>query len=141
MDLLLTVLTHPLVSLVLGGLITLYVSRRYYQKASKDLNDAMGGLHEESKKLRDRNDLIFRALREFSQSGNVIEYNEDPETGEPIGLHIKRAIGVTAKSNVSLDKQVTRAGGGPPPGGRWSRLAQSARSIVGTAWAILRSFW
>ncbi|MDP8953303.1 MAG: hypothetical protein M3N18_13925 [Actinomycetota bacterium] len=134
MDFLVGLFTHPLVSLVLGGLITLLVSRGYYRKASDDLVREAG-------KLREQNNLMLRALQEFSQSGNVVEYNADPETGEPKGLHIKRTIGATSKSNVSLDTQVIRAGGSPPtpPGGRLSRFARSVRSILGTARGILRS--
>lgn len=77
MDLGMTAITTVL-SVLVGGLITLLVSRRYYRKASEDLE-------REARKLREQSSLMLSALREMSITGNV-EYNRDPETGEPKGL-------------------------------------------------------
>lgn len=75
-------------SVIVGGAITAYFSRRYYEKASKELEA-------EASKLRAQSNLMLRALQEFSTTGDV-EYKTNAETGEPEGLSVKR----TAKGHM-----------------------------------------
>ena len=78
-----TVLT-TFVSLFVGGMITWIVSRQYYRKASEDLR-------EEASALREQTNVVLRALQEHSITGNV-EYNTNPDTGEPEGIVIRRTV-------------------------------------------------
>jgi len=86
---------------IAGGLITWYFSRRYYKRASDDLNATAERLQEESDRLKRFSILMLRAIEELGASGNV-ELNRDPETGEPIGLHFRRTLNVSSGSNVSM---------------------------------------
>ena len=94
----LTTAITTVLSVFVGGLITWLVSRRYYQKASEDLEAEAG-------RLRAQSNLVLRALREFSVTGDV-EYNANPETGEPEGLSIKRTatshLGISDDANVEV---------------------------------------
>ncbi len=126
----LTTVITTVLSVLAGGAITAYFSRRYYQKASDDLNTAADGLREESEKLERFSILMLRAIEELGASGTV-ELNRDPDTGEPIGLQFRVGMASGGTSNVTLDAQVIRGPGtSAPPKGRWSRLVQFARGIL-----------
>lgn len=128
MDLLLTAAT-TLGSVIAGGLITWYFSRRYYKQASEDLNATAERLQGESERLKRFSILMLRAIEELGASGTV-ELNRDPETGEPIGLQFRVGMTASGTSNVSLDPQVISSGNSAPPKSRWFRFVQSVRRLL-----------
>ena len=101
----LTTVITTVLSVLAGGAITFYVSRRYYREASKDLVREAG-------RLREQNNLMLRALQEFSQTGDV-EYNANPDTGEPEGLSMKRTATSSMGISDSVSVKLTR--GEKPP--------------------------
>jgi hypothetical protein len=118
-----------LFSVLVGASITWCFSRRYYKKASDDLNDAAKELREKSDELKRFSILMLRAVEELGTSGTV-ELNRDPETGEPIGLKFRVDVAVRSSSNVSARAQVHEAGGRVPSGSKWSRFVQFVRGIL-----------
>jgi hypothetical protein len=111
-----------------GGLVTWYFSKRYYKRASDDLNVAAKELKEESDKLERFSILMLRAVEELGASGTV-ELNRDPETGEPIGLQFRKELNFSSNSKVSIGMQGDITEILVSPKVWWSIFVQSARSL------------
>lgn len=69
-----------LLSIALGGIITFFVSRHYYVKATKDLRDEAEG-------LKSLTVLIIRAM----EKSGLAEFSYDQE-GKPMGLILKISV-------------------------------------------------
>jgi hypothetical protein len=88
--------TLSLAGLILGGVITFFVSRHYYIQATKDLKD-------ETTKLRKYSELMLRGM----ESAGWVEYNRDSE-GNPIGIIFIESGGATIHLSASGDAKVIR---------------------------------
>ena len=77
-----------LVGVIIGGIITWYVSKKYYKRASQEMK-------EESDKLIKKINLILRSMEE----AGLIEYTRD-EQGNIKGLVIKLSGSIKGKSNM-----------------------------------------
>ena len=69
-----------LLSILVGGVITWFVSRFYYIRASNDLG-------KEANQLRELTKLMLRGM----ESAGWVEYNRD-DKGNPIGIVFKLSI-------------------------------------------------
>jgi len=80
--------------IILGGIITIVVSRYYYKRASEELT-------REAKSLHKNTILILRGLKE----NGIIDYTED-EYGNPRGLivKLKTSIGGSVSTSASATK-------------------------------------
>jgi hypothetical protein len=72
------------VSVLLGGAITAFLSWYFYQRASRELKDEAAALREESERLRRHTTLMLRGL----EDAGLAEYSRD-EQGEIEGMVIK----------------------------------------------------
>ena len=79
---------------ILGGLITILVSKYYYKRASEELKTEAESLHKNTI-------LILRGLKE----NDIIDYTED-EHGNPRGLivKLKTSIGSSVSTSASAKK-------------------------------------
>lgn len=84
----LTTIAVSLVSVFAGGIITLKVSRKYYEAASKELEEEALNLREETRKVRGRIIDLFAALDE----AGLIDVEWDESGGDIKGVRIKRGI-------------------------------------------------
>jgi len=106
MDWLTIVLTG--VSLLIGGLITIGVSRHYYVKASEALQREAEELKEQNANLRRLNGLTIRILEEAGLLPDNVEATKD-EAGNPTGgLTYKLRGTANIKLNATMDPKVTR---------------------------------
>jgi len=81
------------VSILLGGAITIGVSRRYYRKASDDLRREAGALRQETTELRRRSQELQRyvlVLIDLLDDAGVVEAKRDPRTGEILAVRLLR---------------------------------------------------
>jgi hypothetical protein len=74
-------ITTTIFSVFIGALVTWFVARIYYKRASEELT-------KEASDLRKLNVLILRAL----ENAGLVELNRD-ENGNPTGLVIKLKVG------------------------------------------------
>ena len=74
---------------ILGGLITILVSKYYYKRASEELKTEAESLHKNTI-------LILRGLKE----NDIIDYTED-EHGNPRGLIIKMKLSMGGSVSTS----------------------------------------
>ena len=81
---------------ILGGFVTRYYAKHYYEKASRELR-------EEALELRKYNKLILRAL----EQAELVELSRD-ENGEITGLVLKMSLteSITIKSQASAELTV-----------------------------------
>jgi len=84
-------------SIVIGGVITLFVSLMFYVPSAISLK-------RESARLRDHTTLILRGLEE----AGLVEYNRDDQ-GEIIGVAFKRQIpDAVSTSDATMAREVHR---------------------------------
>ena len=83
---------------IIGGVITFLVSRRYYVKASNDLRkhyeQASEELRKEADELKKATRLVLRSLEE----GTPVTLNKNEE-GEIVGIQIEGAARIEGGSN------------------------------------------
>jgi len=75
--------------IILGGLITILVSKYYYKRASEELK-------REAKSLHDNTLLILRGLKE----NDIIDYTED-EYGNPKNLVVTMKLSIAGSVSTS----------------------------------------
>ena len=82
-------------SVLIGGAITRLVARQYYQKASVELR-------QEAQRLRETTAMILRGLH----NSGVFEVRFDPNTGDPVGLNIKRTVTDSLAATDNVDPSI-----------------------------------
>jgi len=78
-----------MIGAILGGFITILVSRHYFKRASEELTREVGSLHKNTI-------LILRGLKE----NGIIDYTED-EYGNPKGLIVTMKLSIGGKVSTS----------------------------------------
>jgi|SRR3972149_6994939 len=88
-----------IIATIIGGLITFFVAKYYYQRASNQLKI-------EADKLKKFNTMILRAL----EMNDMVELNKDPKTGEIVGFIISGKLSIKATSKASASGETIRKG-------------------------------
>lgn len=88
-----------IIGITVGGLITFFVAKYYYQRASNQLRF-------EADKLKKFNTMILRAL----EMSDRVQLNKDPKTGEIVGFIISGKLSAKATSKVSASGETIRKG-------------------------------
>jgi hypothetical protein len=106
-------LLGTIVSLLVGGAITFFVSRGYYLKASEDLRQSAGALRQETTEIRKRSEELQRyvlLLIDLLDDAGVVEVNRNPQTGEPLTVRLIRTThSATSKGVATHDWKVIPA--------------------------------
>ncbi len=96
------------ISVLIGALVTFYVSRRYYLKASEDLRQESQALKQGTEALKRETERVRREAEELRQltirltqilaGQGVIEVKEwDPETGGPAKWPVGKSMEIRYK--------------------------------------------
>jgi hypothetical protein len=80
-------LVSVLVGVVVGGVITWFFAKRYYQAAAEDLERVSNRLSNEALDILGDVRLLMRGL----EANNIVQFNRD-ENGKAIGVVVKFSI-------------------------------------------------